>query len=98
MARAACRERRGRAMTQIDARDRNTDPLTINIAECHGWVVATDRVQWILRRRRGTDKLTGANVWRDVSFVHTTLHILERCMREKGAPLHRHSTSAQILD
>jgi hypothetical protein len=73
-------------MKTAEARERNTEPDTINIAECDGWAVATDRVQWILRRRRGSDKLTEAAIWRDVSFVHTTLDILERCMREKGAP------------
>src|SRR5262245_40710453 len=45
------------------------------------WSIATDGIQWILQRRRGS----GGN-WRPVSFVRTTRDVLARCMREKGAP------------
>ena len=55
------------------------DHATRNIAECDGWAVGTDGIQWILRRQEGAR-------WRDVSFVRTTKDILERCMEEKGCP------------
>jgi hypothetical protein len=50
------------------------------------WSVTTDRLQWILRRRVGTDRRTGKPVWESVSFVRSTNDILARCMREKGTP------------
>ena len=50
------------------------------------WSVTTDGLQWILRRRVGTDRRTGKPVWESVSFVRSTNDILARCMREKGTP------------
>jgi hypothetical protein len=50
------------------------------------WSVATDGIQWILRKRAGTDRRTGKPVWNPVSFVHSTKDILARCMRERGCP------------
>ena len=48
--------------------------------------VTTDGLQWILRRRTGTDRRTGKPVWESVSFVRSTKDILALCMREKGTP------------
>jgi hypothetical protein len=36
------------------------------------WSVITDGLQWILRRRVGTDRRTGKPVWESVSFVRST--------------------------
>ena len=56
------------------------------IATSGDWSVTTDGLQWILRRRVGTDRRTGKPVWESVSFVRSTKDILARCMREKGTP------------
>jgi len=56
------------------------------IAVSGNWSVTTDGLQWILRRRVGTDRRTGKPVWESVSFVRSTRGILERCMREKETP------------
>jgi hypothetical protein len=41
------------------------------------WGLASDGAQWVLQRRSGPN-------WQGISFVRSTRHILERCMREKG--------------
>ena len=56
------------------------------IAISGDWSVTTDGLQWILRRRVGTDRRTGKPVWESVSFVRSTKDILALCMREKGTP------------
>jgi hypothetical protein len=50
------------------------------------WSVASDGLQWILRREGSRDRRTGRRVWVLVSFVRSTKDILARCMREKGCP------------
>jgi hypothetical protein len=54
------------------------------LATSGNWSVATDGLQWMLRKRAGTDRRTGKPVWSPVSFVHSTKDILARCMREEG--------------
>ena len=49
------------------------------LATAGRWSVASDGIQWILRRHN--DQGTG---WHPVSFVHSTKATLARCMREKG--------------
>ena len=49
------------------------------LATAGRWSVASDGVQWILRRHDGQ-----GSDWRAVSFVHSTREVLARCMREKG--------------
>ncbi len=49
------------------------------LATAGRWSVASDGIQWILRRHN--DQGTG---WHPVSFVHSIKAILARCMREKG--------------
>src|SRR6516164_7766497 len=63
---------------------KNLDGTVIAISG--DWSVTTDGLQWILRRRTGTDRRTGKPVWESVSFVRSTKDILARCMREKGTP------------
>jgi hypothetical protein len=53
------------------------------IAASGDWSVATDTIQWILRKRR---ILKGQPIWQGVSFVRSTKDVLARCMREKGCP------------
>ena len=62
------------------------DSSDTTIAISGDWSVTTDGIQWILRRRVGTDRRTGKPVWESVSFVRSTNDILARCMREKGTP------------
>ena len=63
---------------------KNLDGTVIAISG--NWSVTTDGLQWILRRRTGTDRRTGKPVWESVSFVRSTKDILALCMREKGTP------------
>ena len=51
--------------------------------------VTTDGLQWILRRRTGTDRRTGKPVWESVSFVRSTNDILARCMRGREKAIGR---------
>lgn len=53
------------------------------LATTNEWSLASDGIQWILRRCRRKD---GQTSWRPVSFVRSTRAILARCMREKGVP------------
>jgi hypothetical protein len=76
-------DRRRKNLTVKSARaDQQEDVL----ATAGDWLVTTDGLQWILRRRVGTDRRTGKPVWESVSFVRSTRGILERCMREKETP------------
>jgi hypothetical protein len=58
------------------------------------WALASDRLQWILQRKR-----SGRPPWRAVSFVRSTKDILARCMSENGAtPDEIHSLLAGLPD
>jgi hypothetical protein len=52
------------------------------LATAGRWSVASDGIQWILRRHN--DQGSG---WHPLSFVHSTRDVLARCMREKGVPV-----------
>jgi len=43
------------------------------------WSIASDGVQWVLRRRQGQR-------WVNMVFVSSDRDILARCMRERGVP------------
>jgi hypothetical protein len=60
------------------------------VAVSGDWLVASDGLQWILRRRK---IVRGSATWIPGSFVRSTRDILARCMREKGCP----PEDAQIL-
>jgi hypothetical protein len=51
------------------------------IREIGEWAVGADDLQWILYRRKGRD------AWRSLSYVSSTLRVLERCAAEKGCEL-----------
>jgi hypothetical protein len=53
------------------------------IARTKDWALASDKLQWILQRRRTR---AGQEEWRPVSFVRSTKQTLSWCMREKGVP------------
>ena len=57
------------------------------IAVSGDWALASDGIQWIVQRKKGSK-------WRGVSFVRSDRDIVARCLREKGADM---ACIAQLL-
>jgi hypothetical protein len=64
--------------TQESASLASPQPEERQIASAGAWAIASDGIQWIVRRYRG-------NRWRSLKFVRTTKTVLARCLREAGA-------------
>lgn len=54
------------------------------------WAIASDGLQWIVQKKKG-------NQWRSKFFIRSSRDILERCMREAGAPKEDIHNFAQIV-
>src|SRR6516225_11216743 len=82
----------GKALARNAAPNGSSGAVMIDgtvIAISGNWSVTTDGLQWILRRRVGTDRRTGKPVWESVSFVRSTNDILARCMRGREKAIGR---------
>ena len=53
-----------------------TDRIFLRLSE--RWALGYDRLQWIVRRRRGEK-------WDSIAFVGSEKRVLHRALREKGA-------------